>query len=37
VVNVDTENVVRYNLAGQKVDADYKGIAIVKGRKVVIK
>ncbi|MBR1505777.1 MAG: hypothetical protein IJ614_06690 [Prevotella sp.] len=27
----------RYNLAGQKVSADYKGIAIENGKKVVIK
>ena len=26
-----------YNLAGQKVDASYKGIAIINGRKVVLK
>ena len=28
---------VYYNLSGQKVDASYKGIVIVNGRKVVIK
>ncbi len=36
VVN-NTENGVRYNLAGQKVGADYKGIVIVNGKKVIIK
>lgn len=30
-------NAVRYNLAGQKVDAGYKGLVIMNGRKAVIK
>ena len=32
-----TENGVRYNLAGQKVGADYKGIVIVNGKKMLNK
>lgn len=32
-----TEDVVRYNLAGQKVGADYKGIVIVNGKKYMRK
>ena len=28
---------VRYNLAGQKVGADYKGVVIENGKKVVVK
>ena len=36
-VNTLVENGVRYNLAGQRVGKDYKGIVIVNGRKVVIK
>ena len=36
VVNT-VENGVRYNLAGQKVGADYKGIVIVNGKKVIRK
>ena len=31
------ENGVRYNLAGQKVNAGYKGVVIVNGQKVVVK
>ena len=31
------QNGVRYNLAGQKVDAGYKGVVIVNGKKVVVK
>ena len=31
------QNAVRYNLAGQKVDAGYKGLVIVNGRTVVVK
>ena len=34
VVNSRT---VRYNLAGQQVAADYKGVVIENGRKVVVK
>ena len=33
----NTVEVARYNLAGQKVDKDYKGIVIVNGKKVVRK
>ena len=36
-VSTKVENGVRYNLAGQKVGADYKGIVIVNGKKVIIK
>ena len=36
-VSTSVENDVRYNLAGQKVGADYKGIVIVNGKKVIIK
>ena len=36
-VSTSVENGVRYNLAGQKVGADYKGIVIVNGKKVIIK
>lgn len=35
-VKVAQDNVI-YNLAGQKVGADYKGIAIMNGKKVVLK
>jgi hypothetical protein len=31
------ENAVRYNLAGQKVNAGYKGVVIMNGKKVVLK
>ena len=36
-VSTKVEKGVRYNLAGQKVGADYKGIVIVNGKKVIIK
>ncbi len=36
-VSTKVENGVRYNLSGQKVGADYKGIVIVNGKKVIIK
>ncbi len=36
-VSTSVENGIRYNLAGQKVGADYKGIVIVNGKKVIIK
>ncbi len=36
-VSTKVENGVRYNLAGQKVGADYKGIVIVNGKKIVRK
>ena len=28
---------IRYNLAGQKVNATYKGVVIVNGNKIVVK
>lgn len=31
------QNAVRYNLAGQKVDQDYKGVVIENGKKIVVK
>jgi hypothetical protein len=38
---LDTENApvkaVRYNVAGQKVSANYKGLVIEKGKKFVVK
>ena len=36
-VKVDSENAVIYNLAGQKVGKDYKGVVIVNGRKMIQK
>lgn len=36
-VNTLVESGIRYNLSGQRVGNDYKGIVIVNGRKVVIK
>ena len=36
-VNASAQSNVIYNLAGQKVDASFKGIAIKNGKKVVIK
>ena len=36
-VTTAVENGVRYNLAGQKVDAAYKGIVIVNGKKMLNK
>ena len=36
-VSTKVENGVRYNLAGQKVGADYKGIVIVNGKKYMNK
>ena len=32
-----TKNGVMYNLAGQKVDASYKGVVIVNGKKIMMK
>ena len=32
-----TQNGVRYNLAGQKVSANYKGVVIQNGKKIVVK
>jgi hypothetical protein len=37
VNTTDAKNALVYNLAGQKVDASFKGIAIKNGKKVVIK
>ena len=31
------QNGVRYNLAGQKVDASYKGVVIENGKKMMVK
>ncbi len=36
-VKADKMNGVRYNLAGQKVDAAYKGVVIMNGKKMVVK
>ena len=36
-VKANAENAVRYNLAGQKVSNDYKGVVIENGKKVVLK
>ena len=33
----DSQSAVRYNLAGQKVDASYKGLVIMNGKKAVVK
>jgi hypothetical protein len=37
VVKALTEVIAIYNLAGQRVDANYKGVVIVNGQKVVIR
>ena len=37
VVTAEPQNTVVYNLKGQKVDANYKGIVIMNGRKVLRK
>ena len=37
VKTVQAENAAIYNLAGQRVDANYKGVVVVNGQKVVIK
>lgn len=34
---VDSENAPRYNLAGQRVGKNYKGVVIVNGKKLVVK
>ena len=36
-INANAENAVRHNLAGQKVNADYKGVVIMNGRKFMNK
>lgn len=33
----DGKPAVRYNLKGQRVDENYKGVVIINGKKVVIK
>ena len=33
----DAQSAVRYNLAGQKVDASYKGLVIMNGKKAIVK
>lgn len=33
----DVQTAVRYNLAGQRVSSDYKGVVIENGRKVIVK
>ena len=37
IVNAKAENAVRYNLAGQKVNNDYKGVVIMNGKKMLNK
>ena len=37
VTAAKAENAVRYNLAGQKVGNDFKGVVIMNGKKVVLK
>jgi hypothetical protein len=37
VETATSKNAVRYNLAGQKVGAGYKGVVIENGRKVIVK
>jgi hypothetical protein len=37
VTAAKAENGARYNLAGQKVNAGYKGLVIMNGQKVVLK
>lgn len=34
---VPTQNTIRYNLTGQRVDASYKGVVIENGRKILVK
>ena len=35
--NADAQNGIRYNLSGQKVDANYKGVVIMNGKKFMQK
>ncbi|MBO7120402.1 MAG: hypothetical protein J6W03_08815 [Bacteroidaceae bacterium] len=37
LVSASKENGATYNLAGQRVDKDYKGIVVTRGRKVLVK
>jgi len=37
IVELKANNGVMYNLAGQKVGSDYKGIVILNGKKVIVK
>ena len=37
VVKPVVENGIRYNLAGQRVDENYKGVVIMNGKKYVVK
>lgn len=37
VINVKPTSLVRYNLAGQQVDASYKGVVIQNGKKMIVK
>ena len=34
---INMNSTIRYNLAGQKVNATYKGVVIVDGNKIVVK
>ena len=34
---LNQNNSVRYNLAGQRVDASYKGVVIENGKKIILK
>lgn len=36
-IAADAENAVIYNLSGQRVSKDYKGVVIINGKKVVLK
>lgn len=37
ITNVDTKSAVKYNLAGQRVGENYKGVVVVNGKKIVKK
>ena len=37
VKNIDAQSGIRYNLSGQKVDANYKGVVIMNGKKFMQK
>ena len=36
-IGADGKPAVRYNLKGQRVDENYKGVVIINGKKVVVK
>ena len=36
-IETSAAKAVRYNLAGQKVGANYKGVVIENGKKIVVK